>query len=725
MKKIITLFITLLAVIPHSNAQHSIARQWNEQVLEAIRMDFARPTVHARNLFHTAAAMYDAWAVYEDGADTYFLDKTVHGYNTPLLKFEMPTDKQAAQREAISYAVFRLMKHRFQHSPQAEILFQRLDIFMTSLGYHPDNYSLDYGCSPAGMGNYIAAHIINYGLTDGSNEANSYENEFYKPVNPPLLVEESGNPSMQDFNRWQPLQFDVFIGQSGIASSDSVPDFLSPEWGQVKPFSLQEADATIYQRDGFDYKVYHDPSAPPYIDWLNGTGMTKEYNWGHSLVAIWSSHLDPADTTMWDISPASIGNLSIDSFPKDIPSLRNFYNTLEGGDYSTGHDLNPTTGLPYSPQIVKRADYARILAEFWADGPDSETPPGHWFTILNYVNDQPELEKRFKGQGEILDDLEWDVKAYFILGGAMHDVAISAWGIKGWYDYVRPVSVIRAQEVNGQSSDPTLDSYSPSGFELVPDYIEIIEAGDPLAGANGENIGNLKIKAWKGPDFIVNPFFDIAGVDWIPAGNWYPYQRPTFVTPPFAGYVSGHSTYSRAAAEVLTALTGDPFFPGGVGEFFCAKDDFLVFEKGPSIDVTLQWATYRDASDQCSLSRIWGGIHPPCDDIPGRLIGERIGKDAFAFAEPYFTAPPETLIQANDLIIFPNPAQCMVNIEYDFEGEMPIQVFRNDGKLIRTTTVSFENDQAYLNLGDLDGGVYILVGFSGNERLFTEKVVVF
>ena len=48
------------------------------------------------------------------------------------------------------------------------------------------------------------------------------------------------------------------------------------------------------------------------------------------------------------------------------------------------------------------------------------------------------------------------------------------------------------------------------------------------------------------------------------------------------------------------------------------------------MDITLQWATYRDAADQCSLSRIWGGIHPPVDDIPGRVIGEQVGLDAFA-----------------------------------------------------------------------------------------------
>ena len=143
-------------------------------------------------------------------------------------------------------------------------------------------------------------------------------------------------------------------------------------------------------------------------------------------------------------------------------------------------------------------------------------------------------------------------------------------------------------------------------------------------------------RAWQGPDFIEDPNADVAGVQWILAEDWWPYQRPTFVTPPFAGYVSGHSTYSRAAAEVLTAITGDPFFPGGMSEFEISKDEFLVFEDGPSVDMTLQWATYRDAADQCGLSRIWGGLHPPADDIPGRLIGIEVGEDAFRFAKELF-----------------------------------------------------------------------------------------
>ena len=88
-------------------------------------------------------------------------------------------------------------------------------------------------------------------------------------------------------------------------------------------------------------------------------------------------------------------------------------------------------------------------------------------------------------------------------------------------------------------------------------------------------------------------------------------------------------------------MTGDKFFPGGMSSFEIAKDIFLKFEKGPSVPMTLQWATYYDAADQCSLSRIWGGIHPPADDIPGRLIGIKIGRDAFEHVKTYFLGRTE------------------------------------------------------------------------------------
>jgi hypothetical protein len=126
-----------------------------------------------------------------------------------------------------------------------------------------------------------------------------------------------------------------------------------------------------------------------------------------------------------------------------------------------------------------------------------------------------------------------------------------------------------------------------------------------------------------------------SGTGWIRAVDWVPYQRPTFVTPAFAGYVSGHSTFSRAAAEVMAAFTGSDYFPGGLSEWTIPAGE-LVTEAGPSRDVTLQWATYFDAADQAGISRVFGGIHIPADDLEGRTIGSGCGRDAWALAERYF-----------------------------------------------------------------------------------------
>ena len=625
------------AEIQAQEEEHSIAREWNEFLLLGIRNDFARPTVHARNLFHTSAAMYDAWAAYDTVARPYFLGNTIGGYTFAFDGVPLPEDIEAARHEAISYAAYRMISYRFQNSPGAGEIFPQINAFFFEQGYDFQYTGIDYASgNPADLGNYIAFLIIGYGNADNANEADDYSNLYYEPVNPPLVTDNPGNPNIIDPNRWQPLTLDVFIDQSGNEVPFNTPDFLSPEWGNVTPFALTEEDLTVAERDGNTWNLYHDPGFPPLIDTTDTDTIMSDYQWGFSLVSAWSSHLDPADSVMWDISPASLGN--IESYPTDSAGMRAFYDFVEGGDPSTGHDINPETGMPYEPNIVPRGDYTRVLAEFWADGPDSETPPGHWFTLLNYVNDHPLFEKRWRGEGETLDDLEWDVKMYLTLGGAMHDAAITAWGLKGFYDYIRPISAIRYMAERGQSTDTTGSNYHPAGMPLVPGLIDTITIEDAfeLQGEEGEHIGKVKLYAWRGPDYIPNPATDVAGVGWIRAEEWWPYQRPSFVTPNFAGYISGHSTYSSAAAQILEVLTGDAFFPGGMGEFNAAQNEFLVFEEGPSQDIVLQWATYRDASDQTSLSRIWGGIHPPADDIPGRLIGIEIGNDAVNLAERSF-----------------------------------------------------------------------------------------
>ena len=572
--------------------------------LSAIRNDYGRPTHHARTLYHVSAAMWDAWAAYDPTAGQVFHHE----------KLTVTTSIGAARAMTISYAAYRVLRWRFRNSPGATATLASFEAKMIERGYDI-SYVTETEANPASLGNRIGATVIAAGLNDGANEANDYANRFYTPVNDPLIPSLPGNPECTDPDRWQPLSLAYFVDQNGNPVPSGYPDALSHEWGAVTPFALSDMPFTETVRNGFTYRAYLDPGPPPPLS-------DPAYKTGYQQVLLWSGKLDPSNGEALDISPRSRGS-----------------NTLGTND-GHGHPINPSTCRPYAPQVVPSGDYYRVLAEFWADGPQSETPPGHWFKILNYVSDHIR-EKKFEGQ-TVMPDLEWDVKSYLAMGGAMHDAAIAAWGVKGRYDYTRPVSAVRYMCDRGQSTDLAAASYDPDGIPLSPGWIEEVTAQTTQLGGIHEHlgtssIGKIAVKTWRGPDAVIDPATDTAGVGWILCENWWPYQRPTFVSPPFAGYVSGHSTYSRAAAEVMTRITNNPYFPGGKGSFVAPKNQFLVFEEGPSVDVTLEWATYRDAADECSLSRIYGGIHPSHDDLPGRLMGSVIGPHAFEHAKRLFS----------------------------------------------------------------------------------------
>lgn len=697
----------LLALVGStSDAQPSAAREWNEALLEGIRNDFARPTVHARNLYHASIAMYDAWAAYDNQAQTVLLGQTERGFACPFAGMPASADPEADKREALAYAAFRLLTHRFRNSPGALFTLPRLENLLVAQGYDPTVTTTDYASGdPAALGNHIAQCVIAFGMQDGARESIGYEPDHYAPVNPPLEPARPGNPNILDLNRWQPLQFERFIDQSGNPIPGGIPPFVGPEWGAVVPFALPVTDRTVRQRDG-DFVVYADPGPPPYL-LPDGSFTSDTYKWTFGVVAEWSGHLDPSDGVLWDISPGAIGGLP--DWPTEAGAIREFYRLAGEGTYGPGHGVNPTTGQPYAPNIVPRGDFTRVLAEFWADGPDSETPPGHWFVIANGVMDHPDFVRRWNGQGPELNPLEWDVKLYLALGGAVHDAAVTVWALKGWYDFIRPISALRAMADRGQSSVPDAPDYDPEGLLLREGIVERILPGDPLAGDAGEHVGKLKVWGWLGPTLIEDPETDEAGVGWIRVEDWWPYQRPTFVTPPFAGYVSGHSTFSRAAAEVLTYATGDPYFPGGVGEFEAPMNEFLVFEEGPSVDVTLQWATYRDAADQCSLSRIWGGIHPPADDLPGRRLGEAIGLEAAAKAEQYFAgtavgtelAPNPTALRVAPS---PLPAGVPASVHLPPEADGVVVVDLRGREVARLTG----RERLAIPTGDLAPGLYVV-----------------
>ncbi len=137
-------------------------------------------------------------------------------------------------------------------------------------------------------------------------------------------------------------------------------------------------------------------------------------------------------------------------------------------------------------------EYQKTVAEYWADGPASETPPGHWMLFAQSAS----AYYRYT--------LDQDVMLYMVMGNAMHDAGVATWDAKRAYNSARPISTIR---------------------ELFKDQT---------------------IKSWVKDKGIV----DVKGQEWSP------YQPCTFITPPFAEYTSGHSAFSAAGAEVLKRFTG-------------------------------------------------------------------------------------------------------------------------------------------------------------------------
>ena len=215
MKKI-TLLLSLTVCSFFLSAQHSVARDWNEELLEAIRKDFARPTVHARNLFHSAVLMYDSWAVFDSQANTIFLGKNFQNYTCQFNGIVTPIDLDAARHEMMSYAMYRLLTHRFANSPGSSTSLPAFEALFNSYGYDESFSSVDYSTgSYAALGNYLASEIILFGNQDESNEIGGYGNQFYQPVNDPIILDLYEDNSAIDPNRWQPLAFDFFIDQSG------------------------------------------------------------------------------------------------------------------------------------------------------------------------------------------------------------------------------------------------------------------------------------------------------------------------------------------------------------------------------------------------------------------------------------------------------------------------------------------------------------------------------
>lgn len=231
-------------------------------------------------------------------------------------------------------------------------------------------------------------------------------------------------------------------------------------------------------------------------------------------------------------------------------------------------------------------DAKKMMAEYWADGPKSEFPPGHWAVIAQALS-----RKR-------PHSIDTDAKMFFALGNAVLDAGISAWLCKydAKWDLWRPITAIRER-----------------------------------------NKGKM-INSWKGP---------YKGYGLVPAEQWIPYQAPNVITPPFPEYTSGHSTFSGAARIAIVAFLGTDSFnaqvtiPAGTSAF---EPRTQTNPGTPAKDVVLKWKNLLDASDQAGWSRRYGGIHFYSGDMHGRANGASIGYWVYDKAKTYFngTATPAT-----------------------------------------------------------------------------------
>ena len=314
----------------------------------------------------------------------------------------------------------------------------------------------------------------------------------------------------------------------------------------------QSVNAPMDTRTAFDPATVHDPNRWQQLRYVDASGavVTQPFV-GAQWQSVTPFALSSAAQLRPPAGPAKYGSAIFQSQASDL--------------------LRLSAGL---------TDQQKMIAEYWADGPHSELPPGHWNLFAQFVS-------RRDSHGDCRHGLDSDVKLFFALTNAIFDASICCWDNKRSFDSVRPITAIRFL-FQGQ-----------------------------------------RVQAWAGP---------FKGTQLIRGEDWFPYQAPTFPTPPFPEYSSGHSTFSAAGAEILRLFTRNEKF--GAGVTFPAGSS--KFEPGvvPASDLTLTWTTFKDAADQAGMSRRYGGIHFEQADLDGRAAGRLVAQQAWAKARRYFNEGP-------------------------------------------------------------------------------------
>jgi Domain of unknown function (DUF6851)/VCPO second helical-bundle domain len=216
---------------------------------------------------------------------------------------------------------------------------------------------------------------------------------------------------------------------------------------------------------------------------------------------------------------------------------------------------------------AKLDDRSKMIAEYWADGPASVTPPGHWNLFAQAVS-------RRDAHG-----LDEDVKMFFALGNAMLDASVAVWDCKRFFDSERPVTAVR-----------------------------FLYGGKP-------------VRAWAGPGL---------GTTLIDGSQF----RSYIPTPPFPEYVSGHSAFSAAGAEILASFTGSDFL--GLSVTFPPGSSSIESGITPAESVTLSWRRFSEAADEAAFSRRLGGIHFQSGDLAARALGRLVGQLVWSKSTVFF-----------------------------------------------------------------------------------------
>jgi hypothetical protein len=308
------------------------------------------------------------------------------------------------------------------------------------------------------------------------------------------------------------------------------------------------ANAPLDLRQPFDPSTVRDPNSWQPLRYIDGTGslVTQPFvgaQWQHVLPFAMSSSGELRSSS----GPARFGSAQFLAQAEQL--------------------------IAFSAALT---DEQKMIAEYWADGPHSELPPGHWDLFAQHVSHRDRT-------GDSEHDLDQTVKLFFALTNAIFDAGICAWDDKCAFASVRPITAIR-----------------------------YLFRGTP-------------IRAWGGPG---------RGTQTIPGEQWFPYQPNTFPTPPFPEYSSGHSNFSAAGAEILRLFTGSDRFGASVS--FPAGSSRVEPGVTPARDLTLTWETFSDAADQAGISRRYGGIHFEQGDLDARITGRLAARRVWAAAQAYF-----------------------------------------------------------------------------------------